>query len=380
MSKKIFLVAGEPSGDLHASKLAGEIKKIDPGISLMGIGGANMASSGVSLFYRTDELAIVGLPDIFKHLKKIKEVFFSFLRKVDEEKPDAVVLIDYPGFNLRMAKALKKRGVKVIYYISPQVWAWGKSRIKKIRQCVEKVIVIFKFEADIYKKAGVPVEFVGHPLLDAAKPSFDKDAVRKRLGLNKTGKTVVLLPGSREREVTTLLPVMAMASQKLYERSGDIQFVVVRSHNLDEKIYGKYLKELKAPYRLALNTGKELYDYLSVSDLAIVASGSATLECAIMNIPMVITYKVSLFTALIMRLFMRTSVIGLANILAGKKIVPELVQFNFTVGNVLEESRKILYDPEKTDWIKKELSEVKKSLGEEGASRRAAQAVIDSIK
>ena len=379
MSKKVFLVAGEPSGDLHASKLAGEIRKIDPGISLMGIGGANMAAAGVRLFYRTDELAIIGLVDILKHLRKIKEMFFSFLRKVEEEKADLVILVDYPGFNLRLAKALKKRGVKVVYYISPQVWAWGKGRIQKIKQCVEKIIVLFKFEAEIYKKAGVSVEFVGHPLLDIAKPSTDKDSVRENLGLDKTKKTIALLPGSREREIAALLPIMAKASQKLYEKSEATQFIVVRSHNLDGKIYEKHFKRLKAPYRIVVNTGSELYDYLSVSDLAIVASGTATLECAIMNIPMIITYKLPLFNAVIMRLFMRISAIGLVNIIAGKKIAPELVQFDLTAGNVFNEASLILSDPERNDRIKKELSEVKKSLGDEGASRRAALSVLSCL-
>ncbi len=379
MSKKIFLVAGEPSGDLHASKLAKEIKKIDPQISLAGIGGANMVSAGVSLFYRTDELAIIGLSDIFKHLKKIKEMFFSFLQKVEEEKPDLVILVDYPGFNLRLARELKKRGVKVLYYISPQVWAWGKSRIKKIKQYVEKIIVLFEFEAELYKKAGVPVEFVGHPVLDIAKPTCDKDAIRASLNLDKAKKTVALLPGSREREITTLLPVMVRASQKLYKKYKDIQFIVVRSYNLREELHEKCLKELEAPYRIVENRGSELYDYLSVSDLAIVASGTVTLECAIMNVPMIITYKVSLFNAMVMRLFMRVSTIGLVNILAGRKIVPELIQFDFTAGGVFKEACKILFDPQESSRIKTELAAVKKSLGEEGASRRAALSVLNSL-
>ena len=379
MSKNIFLVAGEPSGDLHASNLAREIKKIDPEISLSGLGGANMASAGVSLFYRTDELAIIGLSDIFKHFKKIKEIFFAFLSKADEEKVDLVILVDYPGFNLRLAKELKKRGIKVIYYISPQVWAWGKGRIKNIKQYVEKIIVLFKFEADLYKKYAVPVEFVGHPLLDIAKPSSDKDTIKENLHLDKSKKTVALLPGSRDREITALLPVMVKASQKLYEKSRDIQFIIVRSYNLGKEIYEKYLKELKGPYQIVENRGRESYDYLSVSDIAIVASGTATLECAIMNTPMIITYKVSLFNAIVMKLFMRVSIIGLVNIVAGRKIVPELIQFDFTVNKVFKEVCNILFEPDRSDWIKKELSKVRKSLGEEGASRRAALSVINSL-
>jgi len=376
MSKKIFLVAGEPSGDLHASRLAREIKKINPQIVLMGIGGAKMVSEGVRLFYRTDELAIIGLPDILKHLKKIKEIFTISLAKIEEEKADLVILVDYPGFNLRLAKELKSRGVKILYYISPQVWAWGKWRIKRIKKYVDKILILLKFEADIYEKAGVPVEFVGHPLLDIAKSSCDKNTVMERLQFDKSRKTVILLPGSRHREVQALLPVMAEASRKLYEKSKDIQFIAVRSHNLDEEIFAKYLKELKAPYRVVVNTGRELYDYLSISDLAIVASGTVTLECAIMNVPMIITYKVTLFTAILMKLFIRVSSIGLVNILAGKKIVPEFIQYDLTPGNIFRETYKILFESGRSNSIKKELAQVKQTLGEEGASRRAALSVI----
>ena len=379
MSKKIFFSAGEPSGDLHASKLAAEIKKIEPSISLKGIGGANMASAGVSLFYRTDELSIIGLVDVFKHLAKIREMLFSFLAKAEEEKVDLVILVDYPGFNLRLACELKKRGIKVVYYISPQVWAWGRDRIKKIKQCVDKIIVLCEFEADIYKKAGVPVEFVGHPLMDAAEPSSGKGAVKERLRLDSAKKTVALLPGSRIREITALLPTMAAASQKLYEKYGEIQFIVVRPPNISGEIYEECLKGLKAPYHMVENAGSELYECLSVSDIAIVASGTATLECAIMNVPMVITYKVSLFNAIVMRLFMRVSTIGLVNILSGRKIVPELVQFDFTAGRVFREASKILFDPQESSRIKQELSKVKRSLGEKGASRRAAIAVINYL-
>jgi lipid-A-disaccharide synthase len=376
MSKKIFLVAGEPSGDLHASRLAREIKNIEPKVVLMGIGGAKMASEGIHLLYRTDELAIIGLPDVFKHLKKIKEIFVSLLAKIEEEKIDLVILVDYPGFNLRLARELKKRAIKVLYYISPQVWAWGKGRIKKIKKYVDKIIVLFEFEAELYRKAGVPVEFVGHPLLDIAKPSCDKDTIREKLQIDKKKKTIVLLPGSREREINALLPIMVITSQKLYKKSNDIQFIIVKSYNLCKKIFEKYLKELKAPYCIVENTGRELYDYLSIADLAIVASGTVTLECAIMNVPMIIIYKVSLFTAILMRLFIRVSSIGLVNILAGKRIVPELIQHNLTSANLFKETYKILFEPDRSNSIKKELAQVKKTLGQEGASYRTALSVI----
>jgi len=380
MSKKIFLVAAEASGDLHASRLAHEIKRIAPDVSLLGIGGAKMESEGVRIFRRTDELAIIGLFDIFAHLKRIREIFFSFLAKVKEEGADLVILVDYPGFNLRLARELKKRKVKVIYYISPQVWAWGRHRIKRIKQFVDKIIVLFEFEADIYRKAGVPVEFVGHPLLDTARPSEDKETIQSRLSLDAAKKTIILLPGSREREIEALLPVMLKASEKLYERHQQLQFIIVRSHNLNEVLFEKYLERFAPPYRTVVNRGSELYDYLSVSDMAIAASGTVTLQCAIMELPMIITYRVSLLNAILMKLFMRISLVGLVNILAGKEIVPELIQFDFTPGKVFRKAEKILFEPDRYERIKKELTKVKHSLGEEGASLRAAHSVLNSLQ
>jgi lipid-A-disaccharide synthase len=306
-------------------------------------------------------------------------MFASFIAEVEKEKPALVILIDYPGFNLRLAKELKNRGVKIIYYVSPQVWAWGKWRIKRIKECVDKMLVLFKFESGIYEKAGVPVEFVGHPLLDAAKPTCDKEAIRGRLKLDGNKKTVLLLPGSREREINALLPIMVRASQKLHQKNSNIQFIAVRSYNLDKEIFERYLKELDAPYCMVGNTGSELYDCLSVSDLAIAASGTVTLECAIMNVPVIIAYKVSLFNAIVMKPFIRVPSIGLVNILAGKKIVPELIQFDFTADNAFREADKILFEPGISDSIKKELAKVKESLGREGASRRAAISIVNFL-
>ena len=380
MNKKIFLVAGEPSGDLHASKLAEEIKKIDPCITLMGIGGANMASQGIRLFHRTDELAIVGVFDIFKHFKKIKKIFASILKTIEEAKVDLVILVDYPCFNLKLARELKKKGIKIIYYISPQVWAWGKNRISNIKRYVDKIIVLFEFEVELYKKAGVPVEFTGHPILDTAKISLSKDAIIEKLQLDRTKKTITLLPGSRRREIELLLPVMLSASQKIYKKSRNIQFLIVKSPSLRSEIFERKLRGFEVPFRLVENRKSKLYECLSISDLAIAASGTVTLECAIMNVPVIIIYKVSLLNAIVMKLFMRVRYVGLVNILGGRKIVPELIQYNATAGNIFKEAGRILFEPGRSDWIKSELFRVKKYLGESGASRRAAISVVNFLK
>ncbi|MDD5679818.1 MAG: lipid-A-disaccharide synthase [Candidatus Omnitrophica bacterium] len=379
MGKKIFVSAGEPSGDLHASRLVKEIRTLDPSIVCAGMGGSNMAAAGVRLFYSTDKLAIMGFSDVLRHLKKIKEMFDTFIAEVEKEKPDLVILVDYPGFNLQLAKALKKHGVRVAYYISPQLWAWDKNRIYTIKKCVEKMIVFFPFEGELYRKYDVPVEVAGHPLLDTAKSSSDRKTIREKLRLDTGKKTVILLPGSREREVTLLLPVMAAAISEIYKKHKDIQIIVVRSSNLPPELLQQYLKTAEIPCITVENKGTEIYDYLSVSDLAIVCSGTATLECALMNVPMIITYKVSMINAAIFKIISRVRHIGLVNILAGKEICPELLQFDATPGRISGEAEKILFDRGKTEEIKKELLKVRKSLGAEGASRRAAIAVVNLL-
>lgn len=375
MAKKIFVSAGEPSGDLHASRLVKEIKILDPSAVFMGMGGANMASEGVRLFIRADELAIVGF-DILRHLKKIKEMFNIFLANAEKERPGLVILVDYPGFNLQLARALKKRGIKTVYYISPQLWAWGKNRIYAVKKYVDKMLVFFPFEGELYKKYGIPVEVVGHPLLDIAKPAADQKAIRERLRFDAAKKTIILLPGSREREVSLLMPAMTLAIFKLYKKHKNLQVIVVRAFNLSQELFEQYFKTVDIPYRIVENKGTEIYDYLSVSDLAIVASGTATLECGLMNVPMIIAYKVSMFNAIIFKLFINVPYVGLVNILARKKIVPELLQFNAAPDKIYEEAEKILFDEKKSAEIKKELLKVKEALGKEGASRRAAEAVI----
>lgn len=374
--RKILIVAGEPSGDLHASRLVREIKSLDPSVVFMGIGGANMTLAGVRVFYRTDELAIVGVLDIFKHLKKIKEMFFLFLKELDKEKPSLAILVDYPGFNLLLLKELKKRKVRIVYYISPQLWAWGKNRVYKIKKYVDKMVVFFGFEGDFYKKHGVSAEVVGHPLLDIAKPSSKKEDILEGLRLDAKRKTVLLLPGSREREVTALLPPMLSAMLKIHKKYGDLQIILARSQNLAPEMVEAHLRGLEIPCRIVENRGAELYDYLSVSDLAIVASGTATLECAIMNVPMVIVYKISLLNAILMKPFIRIRHIGLVNILAKKKIVPELIQFDATPNKIYKEALKILMNPSVSGGIKRDLNALRRSLGKEGASRRAAELIV----
>lgn len=376
MAKKIFLAAGEPSGDLHASRLVKEIKALDPSVVFMGIGGANMASQGVRLFTRTDELAIMGFADIFANLKKIKAMFDTFIANAEKERPDLAVLVDYPGFNLRLAGALKKRGIKVIYYISPQLWAWHANRIYAIKKYVDRMMVFFPFEGELYKRYGIPFEVTGHPLLDIAKPSSSREAVMERLRFDAAKKTIVLLPGSRKREVTILLPIMVAAVVEICKRHKDIQVIVVRSSNLAPELIGQCLKAVEIPCRTVENKGAEIYDYLSISNLAIAASGTATLECAIMNVPMIITYKVSMINAVIFKLVSKVRHVGLVNILAGKEIAPELLQFDATSAKISDEAQKILFDDEKTAEMKKELLKVKESLGKEGASRRAAASVL----
>lgn len=369
-SKKIVIVAGEASGDLHAASLVSALKALRPQVEFYGLGGRRMREAGVELFCDLTRLSVVGFFEVIKHLKEIRGIFNSLVVKVEELQPDAVILVDYPGFNLRLAKELKRRGFKVIYYISPQIWAWGLKRMDLIRAVVDKMIVAFKFEEELYKSYGVDVEFVGHPLLDLAKPRPSSLRLDEAgLAPNKT--TIALLPGSRNKEVARLLPIMLRACAIFCQKNPGAQFLLLKAETVDEEIFQAALVNLKLPLASISN---RTYDGLNASDAAIVASGTATLQTAIMEVPMVITYKVSFLTWAFARWLIKIPYIGLANVVAGKKIVPECVQFQARPEIIAGNLQQILA-PDKYPAIKRELVRVKKILGEPGASRRAAAIV-----
>ncbi len=374
MEKKILVVAGEASGDIHASNLVLALKNIYPDASFYGLGGKNMKAAGVDISYDLTALAVVGFSEILKNYSKFKKIFLDLLKKTKEVRPDAAILVDYPGFNLRLAGALKKMGIKVIYFISPQVWAWGSQRTQFIKKNVDLMLVLFKFEEILYRDNIFNVKFVGHPLLDIVKPTMDRGQLSDAIGMKKSGRFIAILPGSREREVTNHLPVMLEAAQEIYKKIADAQFLICRTITVKRETFKKIIDRTKIdfPYKIIDDI---TYAGIHASDFVLVASGTATLETAILNKPMVIIYKVSFLSWLLAKMFIKIPHIGLVNVVAGQKIVPELVQFDATPKKIAQTAISLLEDKEELRKIHAELYALKNTLGIPGASRRAAEEI-----
>ncbi|MDB4349614.1 lipid-A-disaccharide synthase [Omnitrophica bacterium] len=365
MSKKILIIAGESSGDLYGAHLVSAIKDKHPGAIFSGIGGSRMKDAGVEILYPIDELAIIGVTEILSKIKVIQKAFLLLKKKVDEEKIDLAILVNYPGFNLRFAKVLKAKNIPVVFYSSPQVWAWGRWRLRNIKRFVDKMIVFFKFEEDFYRRNGIEAEFVGHPLIDIVKLKAGDAGIKN----NVSSKTVSLAPGSRRSEINNLLATMLEAARIMHSENKDIRFIITKHAQLPPEIYLEKIQKYKLP--LTLVDGKT-YDCLAASDLAIVVSGSITLEAMILKMPMIIVNKTSVVNGLLYLLFVRLANIGLVNIIAGKRIVPELLQYNATPRNIANEAMDILTDRERYKKMKRELESVNKLVGPPGASERAA--------
>lgn len=373
--KTIFIVAGESSGDLHGSILAKALKKLDPKIKLCGAGGMLMENSGVEIYYNFLNLAVVGFWEVLKNLRKFRKIFKFLVRKLEEVKPDLVILIDYPGFNLRFAKEVKKRNIKLVYYISPQVWAWGKNRIKLIKKLVDKMIVVLKFEEDLYKSYGIDVAFVGHPLLDIVKPSQTKYELFKKYGLNSHKKIISLLPGSREVEVRRHLPILLKTAKLISKRNPNIDFIISKTPALAKDLFSSLLPKFKLSALFLENS----YDCIELADFVLVSSGTATLETAILEKPMIIIYKTSFLTWLIIRPQIKIPYIGLVNIVAGKKIVPEFIQFQTKPKKISQKIIELMSNHEELKKIRENLVMVKNKLGTSGAIERAAKIIYEMI-
>lgn len=377
-NKNILIVAGEASGDLHASNLVRAIKDIHPQINFFGLGGTELKKAEVNLYFNIVDLAVVGVFEVLKNLNKFLKIFRGLLKEVDKVKPDLAILVDYPGFNLRLAGELKNRNIPIIYYISPQVWAWGENRIETIKKLIDRMLVIFKFEEILYKKHSVPVSFVGHPLLDIVKPHVSQEEFFREFGLNFNHLTFALLPGSREKEVKTLLPIMLDTACLIYKYLGNnLQFLILRSPTVKEDLFNKIISRYQLPVYLVSD---RTYDGLSSSDFALVASGTATLETAILGIPMVILYKVSFLTWLYLKMRIKIPYIGLVNVVKGQNLIAEFIQYNARPKRIADYIVTILKDKQKLSQIQEGLSSVTASLGEKGASATAAQIIVDFLK
>jgi len=373
--KHFILVAGEASGDLHGAHLVEAIKRIAPSTTFSGLGGPKMRSSGVKLYDDLTQMAVVGFWEVVKHYRGIKKIFYSFLDKIEATRVDAVILIDYPGFNLRLARELKKRNIKVLYYISPQVWAWKKNRVYLIKNNVTKMLVLFQFEVDFYAQFGIDVHFVGHPLIDTVQVNTSKENFLTSNNLSTKTLTIGILPGSRQKEIEDLLPIMLTAAEILRSEFPNIQFLILKAPTIPGFSIKKYLQGSSLSHRII---EEDTYNGINACDVCMVASGTATLETAILQKPMVVVYKTSLLTWILAKLVVKIKNIGLVNVVAGKRIVPECVQFQATGKKIAAELKSIFTNEPRIASIKTDLKSVKTSLGLSGASQRAAEEILRS--
>lgn len=376
--KNILIVCGEPSGDLNAANLIQGIKQIYPEVKISAVGGELLRKAGANIYCDIKGLAVLGLFDALKKLPSFFALKSFLMQKIEKERPDAVILVDFSGFNLRLAKEINN-SVPVIYYISPQVWASRSGRIKTIKKYVSKMLVLFKFEEKFYKKHGIDADFVGHPLLDIVKPSMGKKELLDSLKFKDSKTTIALLPGSRKAEIENILPVM-LRSAKIIRRKllGGVQFLLAKCPQVEWALYNRIVGKT-AKLDLQIVEGKT-YDCLNAADFALVGSGTATLETLIMQKPFVVIYRLSLLNYLLYLPQVRIPYIGMVNILAGKKIIPEFIQFGATPQRIAKEAAGILKDPGKLEEMKRGLARAKTLLGEPGAASRTAQAVISFLK
>ncbi|MFN0158737.1 MAG: lipid-A-disaccharide synthase [Bacteroidota bacterium] len=372
MLQRVMVIAGEASGDLHGSGVVRELKSRLPALDVFGVGGEKMKDEGMELIYHISRLSFMGLLEVVKHLPLIKEVERRLDGLLETRRPDVLVLIDYPGFNLRFAKRAKARGIKVLYYISPQVWAWHKSRVKKIKTLVDRMKVVFPFEVDFYRKEGINVEFVGHPLVESIGSMVTRAEFIRTHGLDGNGKILALLPGSRKQEIEMIFPAMVEAGMRL-QRGRNINVVVGVAPNLDVSS----LKAMVSPDAHFTFVRNATYDLMKNADAAIVTSGTATLETGWFGTPMAVVYKTSPVTYFIGRMLVDVKNIGLVNIVAGEEVVPEFIQHRLTPAKLVEAVSRMLDDTTYAADIRRRLAVIKTRLGSPGAARRVVDGIVE---
>ncbi|MBQ5624330.1 MAG: lipid-A-disaccharide synthase [Phascolarctobacterium sp.] len=369
---RILISAGEASGDIHAAAVTAAIKKIDSSAEVFGMGGDALRNAGGEVLFDIKDHGVMGFVEVLKKLPDLFKLRDDFEKVMDERKPDCLITVDYPGFNMKLAKLAHDKGIPVVSYIAPSAWAWHKSRAKKVAKIVDKVACIFPFEYDVYKEAGAYVEFVGHPLVDIVKPSMTKEEAMAFAGKEEGKKLILLMPGSRLMEIEKMLPTLLEAAKIIKKQLPEVSFVMPRAGTipislLEEKIQASGLD-------VKITEGNN-YDLFSVADLALATSGTVTLEAALCGLGSVIVYKTNPVTYFIAKLLVNIPHIGLPNIVAAKSVVPELIQNDFTPTKVAQEALALL-ERERNAKMKEDLAYVKERLGKPGAVGRVAELVL----
>jgi lipid-A-disaccharide synthase len=372
-----MIVAGEVSGDMHGADLAGSLKAMRPDIKLSGMGGSAMAAAGVEILYDIANLAVMGVTEVIGKLWDIRKAMKTLVHRLKHDRPSLLILIDYPGFNLLLAQKAKRLNIPIMYYISPKVWAWNSGRVKKIKRLVDRMVVILPFEKEFYARHGMAVDFVGNPLLDQVKTRLTRDEFLHKHGIEKADRVVGIFPGSRKQEISSMLPVFLEAARHL--QSFDKRFVFLLSQapgvtvaNLVENGFHEEGLTIKV-------IAEDRYDLMAACDIAMAASGTVTLELAVLNIPMVVAYMVSPLTYFFARRLVKVSSVSLVNLVAGEEIVPELLQHDATPKNISKELQRLLGKGNVGPALREKLKKVSEQLGKPGASSRAAKLALKML-
>jgi len=365
-----MIIAGEASGDLYGAHLVLAMKRLAPDLNFFGLGGLEMEEVGVTVLFQLSAMAVVGMTEVIPRIGYILRALRELKRALRSSPPDLLILIDYPGFNLNLAKKARALGIPVLYYIPPQVWAWWRGRVRKIVRRVDRVAVILPFEEEFYQRFGLSVEYVGHPLMDLPLPGGSKKRIREALGIShEKGPILGLLPGSRAEEVVKMMPAMIGAAEIISRYYPRLHCILPLASTVREDVVKPYVENATIDVTIGRSDTREL---LKIADVALVASGTATLEAAIMETPMIITYKVSGLSYILGRFLAKVSHIGLVNLIAGRTIVPELIQGEATAFRLAEEALAILKNNGLRAEMKRQLRSIREQLGQGDASRKIA--------
>lgn len=373
---RLMIVAGEASGSLHGANFIAELRKIMPDLVCYGIGDEQMRKVGVDVYVNTSELSVVGLVEVIRHYPRLLGILKKMRYMLKSSAPDLLVLIDAPDFNLRLAKTAKRHGIKVMYYISPQIWAWRSSRIKTIKKCVDMMAVVFPFEVEFYKNADVPVEYVGHPLLKDAFFTTSRNDFFSNEKLDVDKKLIGLFPGSRKSEIENNFPILIRAASKLSRQRTDLQFITPIAPTIEKNFINKFIDH--AAVNITTTT-TNIYDVINACDAIAATSGTVTLQITLMQTPLLIIYKISPITYRILKKLVNFTFAGIANVIAGKEICREFIQHEATPENVARELERLFSDRAYIAEMKREMARIKEKLGEKDGSATAARLAANLI-
>ncbi len=374
--RDVMIIAGEASGDLHAANLIHEVARKGNAVRFYGIGGTRMREAGVETLVDSREMAVMGLVEVLAHYRRLSGILKQMQRLLAERRPDLLVLVDYPGFNLRLAKSAKALGIPVLFYISPQVWAWRQGRIKSIARRVDMMAVIFPFETAFYEQAGVPVRYVGHPLVSEAHSDLSREQALSSFGLEPQRPTLGLFPGSRRSELQRLMPVLLDSATLLRAHHPQLQLLLPLASSLDESDLAPYLGDNPLGVTVVPNRP---YDVMRGCDAIVSASGTATLEIALIGTPLAVIYKVAPLSYALMRRLIKVPHIALCNIVAGEAVAAELIQDAATPERIVEEAERLLFDRQYAQSMREALGRVGEKLGTEDGSKGAAELLLEML-